>query len=64
MAQNRLDKVLSDLGVASRKELKEIIRSGRVTVDGQVEKRPERRLEPEQNRIWLDGTALEYRRYR
>ena len=36
MAQNRLDKVLSDLGVASRKELKEIIRSGRVTVDGQV----------------------------
>ena len=64
MAQNRLDKVLSDLGVASRKELKEIIRSGRVTVDGRVEKRPERRLDPEQNRICLDGKALEYRRYR
>ena len=63
MAQNRLDKVLSDLGVASRKEIREIIRSGRVTVDGIVEKKPERKLDPESSRICLDGRALEYRRF-
>ena len=30
----RLDKILSEAGVASRKELKSLIRAGRVTVDG------------------------------
>ena len=30
----RLDKILSDAGVASRKELKNMIRTGRVTVNG------------------------------
>ena len=32
----RLDKILSEAGVASRKELRAIIRAGRVTVDGAV----------------------------
>ena len=32
----RLDKILSEAGVASRKELKSLIRAGRVTVDGAV----------------------------
>lgn len=36
MAQKRLDKLLSDAGIASRKELKEIIKRGRVTVNGSV----------------------------
>ena len=30
----RLDKILSDAGVAGRKELKDLIRAGRVRVDG------------------------------
>ena len=30
----RLDKILSDAGVAARRELKDLIRSGRVSVDG------------------------------
>ena len=37
----RMDKVLADMGLASRKELREMIKSGRVSVVGQVEKRPE-----------------------
>lgn len=32
----RLDKILSEAGVGSRKELKSLIRAGRVTVDGAV----------------------------
>ena len=34
----RLDRILSEAGVASRKELRAIIRAGRVTADGAVEK--------------------------
>ncbi len=40
----RLDKALSDAGVASRKELKALIRSGAVTVDGAVVRSPEQKV--------------------
>lgn len=36
MATKRLDKLLSDAGAASRRELKDIIKKGRVTVNGVV----------------------------
>lgn len=39
----RLDKFLSEAGVASRRELGAIIRAGRVSVDGQVIRRPEQK---------------------
>ena len=57
----RLDKALADMGLASRKELRELIRSGRVSVDGQTESRPERKVDPEKNTLALDGEALSYR---
>ena len=56
----RLDKVLADMGFASRKDLKEIIRRGRVSVNGQTEKRPERKLDPTQSLITVDGEAIRY----
>ena len=34
MPQVRLDKYLADMGIASRKELRAVIRSGRAAVDG------------------------------
>ena len=59
MPQMRLDKLLADMGVASRKELREIIRAGRVQVDGLAETRPERRLDPDTAAVQLDGKALD-----
>lgn len=59
MALVRLDKYLADLGLASRRELKEMIRRGRVSVDGVTALRPEQKLDPAVNRVTLDGTALE-----
>lgn len=64
MALKRLDKVLSELGVASRSELRGIIRGGRVTVDGVVVTEPERRIDAEGSSLCLDGKALHYRQYR
>ena len=62
MPHMRLDKLLSDMGVASRKELRDIIRSGRVSVDGAVETRPEVRLDPAKASVLLDGRELRYQK--
>lgn len=53
----RLDKFLSEAGVATRKELREIIRSGRVTVDGQTVRSPETKIREEQQ-VALDGLPV------
>lgn len=58
MALVRLDKLLADQGLASRRELKEIIRQGRVTVDGQVASRPERKVDPEESCVCFDGQRI------
>lgn len=56
----RLDKLLSDAGLGTRKELKKLIKSGRVTVDGAAAVRPEMQLDPEKNRVLLDGEPVTY----
>lgn len=64
MPLNRLDKILADLGVATRSELKQIIRSGRVSVDGIVVTAPETKADAQSCRITLDGKPLNYKKYR
>ena len=41
----RLDKLLSDAGVAGRRELKQMIRQGRVQVDGRTVTVPEEKFD-------------------
>ena len=60
----RLDRLLSELGVASRKELRQIIRSGRVSVNGESITEPEKHVDPASDEIRLDGEALRLRRSR
>ena len=54
----RLDKFLSEAGVASRKELKNMIRSGRVTVDGVTVKSPETKVDESKSVVTLDGAEV------
>ena len=54
----RLDKFLCDSGAGTRSQVKAILKSGRVTVDGKTEKDPGRKIDPEQNRVCLDGEVL------
>jgi len=63
MAQMRLDKFLADMGIATRKELKQIIKSGRVCVNGAAVTQPEMKLDAEKSAVTLDGRALSYTRY-
>ena len=58
----RLDKLLSEAGVASRRELKGILRAGRVTVNGAVVTRGEEKIDEKTAEIRLDGAPVELRR--
>ena len=59
----RLDKLLSECGVASRKEIRQLIKSGRVSVDGAAASSPEMKLDPYKALVCLDGTKIEYAKY-
>lgn len=54
----RLDKLLSDAGVATRRELRDIIRAGRVTVDGVVVRSPETKVDEAAAAVLVDGTPI------
>ena len=54
----RLDKFLCDSGVGTRSQVKVILKSGRVTVDGKVEKDNSRKIDPNTQVICLDGEVL------
>ena len=58
----RLDKFLCDSGAGTRSQVKAILKSGRVTVDGKPEKDAARKVEPSVQTICLDGEQLGGRR--
>ena len=54
----RLDKFLCDSGAGTRSQVKVILKQGRVTVDGKVEKDNSRKIDPAVQTVCLDGEAL------
>lgn len=54
----RLDKFLCDCGIGTRSQVKAILKSGRVTVDGKTEKDNGRKVDPDTQKICLDGEQL------
>lgn len=58
----RLDKFLSASGAGSRSQVKELLKAGRVTVDGAVERDPGRKVDPKLQTVALDAAPLGGRR--
>lgn len=54
----RLDKFLARTGAGSRSQVKPMLRSGRVTVDGAVCTDPGMKIDPDRQQTCLDGEAL------
>ena len=54
----RLDKFLCDSGVGTRSQVKQILKAGRVTVDGIPERDNSRKIDPQKQTVCLDGEAL------
>ncbi|MGL5086572.1 MAG: pseudouridine synthase [Clostridium sp.] len=59
----RLDKILSNLGYGTRKELKSICRKGAVKVNGIVVKDSGAKVEPETDEIVINGEQIFYRKF-
>lgn len=54
----RLDRYLSEAGVESRRKIKEIVKAGRVSVNGVVIRSPEIKIDETGDEICLDGVAI------
>ncbi|WP_308196746.1 pseudouridine synthase [Agromyces atrinae] len=55
----RLQKVMAAAGVASRRVCEDLIAAGRVTVNGVMVREPGTRIDPETDRVTVDGTAVQ-----
>ena len=54
----RLDKFLCDCGIGTRSQVKGILKSGAVTVDGKVERDNGRKIDPQTQQICYNGERL------
>lgn len=59
----RLDKLLAHMGLGSRKEAHALVRAGRVTVDGVVQRDAGQPVDPAAQPVCVDGVPLLYRRF-
>lgn len=60
---DRLDKILASQGVGTRSEVRKMIWAGRVTVDGAPCRSIDRRLEPSEHDIVVNGVSLCYKKF-
>ena len=58
----RLDKFLTNAGVATRSQVKVILKTGRVRVDGAAVKDGSVKIDPEKQAVTLDGEPVGGRR--
>lgn len=59
----RLDKVISATGKKSRREVKELVRQGRIYVDGKAASSADMKVDPDQSEILLDGVSIGYEKF-
>lgn len=59
----RLDKMLSECKVASRSEIKKLIRQGRISVNGETAKASDMKIDEKADEICFDGKRVEYKRF-
>ena len=60
MAEQRLDKVIASMGKWSRREVKQLIKEGRVLIDDLPAAHAEDKVDPEVCRIIVDGEDIGY----
>ena len=63
MRKERLDKVLGNMGVGTRKEVKAIIKIGMVHVNGSVVKNPDFKVNVDEDNIMCGGKRVQYREF-
>lgn len=59
----RLDKILSNMGIGSRKEVKQLVKKGAVEIDGIIINDSSKQVNPHCEIISINGEKLEYKEY-
>jgi 16S rRNA pseudouridine516 synthase len=59
----RIDKMLANLGFGSRKEVKQLLKSGAVKVDDVVVKDPKQHVDSNNQIVTLNGDVIEYKEF-
>lgn len=60
MAKLRLDKYLADAGLGTRSEVKQMIRKGRIVVDGNICKQADAKIDTDTMLVCADGKGVSY----
>lgn len=63
MTRLRIDKLLANTGYGSRKEVKQLLKSGTVFADGEKVKDPKTHVDPEKQQITVNGETIEYKEF-
>jgi 16S rRNA pseudouridine516 synthase len=63
MTTERLDKLLGHMGIGSRKDCRELIKAGRLKVDGAIIDNPGVQVDPDEQEVRLDTTVLTYQKH-
>ncbi len=58
MTQKKIQLIIRDAGLGSRRQAEEMIREGRVTLNGRIVDNPAMTADPEKNHIKVDGKLL------
>lgn len=59
----RLDKYLADMGIGTRSEVKKAVTKGQVTVNGQIMKKPEVKIDTQADEVLYQGQRVCYMEY-
>ena len=59
----RLDKFLTEMGLGTRTEVKKILKTKQVTVNGEIVTKPETKVEPQTDQICYKGEVITYCEY-
>ncbi len=59
----RLDKFLGDQNIGTRKQIKEYIKNGRCTINGEVATKPDIHIDENKDEISFDGEILSYSKF-
>ena len=63
MSLIRLDKFLADTGQGTRSEVKQKLKQGRVKVNEEIVKKPETKINPDMDKISIDGKSLHFEQF-
>ncbi len=59
----RLDKMLSDMKIATRKEIKAMVKKGIITVNGEIAKKSSEKIDENNDIVKIYDEIIEYRKY-